>query len=143
MRTYNNVTGVQFRQRAKRSPRHVGSQPMRFLAVFLFVDSSPSESEHLVPVLEGALDRRLPDVAVAMRSVLAATSPGVVHRPEETLVEEPALLVVVCGTLSTPHVASLELVVAFRLDHAIPLESPINLPRGRGYKNTSPKKTSL
>ena len=120
MRTYNNVTGVQFRQRAKRSPRHVGSQPMRFLAVFLFVDSSPSESEHLVPVLEGALDRRLPDVAVAMRSVLAATIPGVVHRPEETLVEEPALLVVVCGTLSTPHVASLELVVAFRLDHAIP-----------------------
>lgn len=125
MRTYNNVTGVQFRQRAKRSPRHVGSQPMRFLAVFLFVDSSPSESEHLVPVLEGALDRRLPDVAVAMRSVLAATSPGVVHRPEETLVEEPALLVVVCGTLSTPHVASLELVVAFRLDHAIPLDDVV------------------
>ena len=125
MRTYNNVTGVQFRQRAKRSPRHVGSQPMRFLAVFLFVDSSPSESEHLVPVLEGALDRRLPDVAVAMRSVLAATSPGVVHRPEETLVEEPALLVVVCGTLSTPHVASLELVVAFRLDHAVPLDDVV------------------
>ena len=125
MRTYNNVTGVQFRQRAKRSPRHVGSQPMRFLAVFLFVDSSPSESEHLVPVLEGALDRRLPDVAVAMRSVLAATSPGVVHRPEETLVEEPALLVVVCGTLSTPHIASLELVVAFRLDHGVPLDDVV------------------
>ena len=98
---------------------------MRFLAVFLFVDSSPSESEHLVPVLEGALDRRLPDVAVAMRSVLAATSPGVVHRPEETLVEEPALLVVVCGTLSTPHIASLELVVAFRLDHAVPLDDVV------------------
>ena len=125
MRTYNNVTGVQIRQRAKRSPRHVGSQPMRFLAVFLFVDSSPSESEHLVPVLEGALDRRLPDVAVAMRSVLAATIPGVVHRPEETLVEEPALLVVVCGTLSTPHIALLELVVACRLDHAVPLDDVV------------------
>jgi hypothetical protein len=98
---------------------------MRFLAVFLFVDSSPSESEHLVPVLEGALDRRLPDVTVAMRSVLAATSPGVVHRPEETLVEEPALLVEVCGTLSTPHIASLELVVAFRLDHAVPLDDVV------------------
>ena len=125
MRTYNNVTGVQFRQCAKRSPRHVGRQPMWFLAVFLFEDSSPSESEHLVPVLEGALDRRLPDVAVAMRSVLAATIPGVVHRPEETLVEEPALLVVVCGTLSTPHIALLELVVACRLDHAVPLDDVV------------------
>ena len=98
---------------------------MWFLAVFLFVASSPSESERLVPELEGALDRRLPDVAVAMRSVLAATIPGVVHRPEETLVEEPALLVVVCGTLSTPHIASLELVVAFRLGHAVPLDDVV------------------
>ena len=98
---------------------------MWFLAVFLFEAGSPSEPELLVPVLEGALDLRLPDVTVAMRSVLAATSPGVVHRPEETLVEEPALLVVVCGTLSTPHVASLELVVAFRLDHAVPLDDVV------------------
>ena len=98
---------------------------MWLLAVFLFEAGSPSEPELLVPVLEGALDRRLPDVAVAMRSVLAATIPGVVHRPVETLVEEPALLVVVCGPLSTPHVASLELVVAFRLDHAVPLDDVV------------------
>ena len=98
---------------------------MWFLAVFLFEASSPSESELVVPELEGALDRRLPDVAVAMRSVLAATIPGVVHRPEETLVEEPALLVVVCGTLRTPHIASLELVVAGRLGHAVPLDDVV------------------
>ena len=98
---------------------------MRFLAVFLFEVSSQSESERLVPVLEGALDRRLPDVAVAMRSVLAATISGVVQRPEETLVEEPALRVVVCGTLSTPHVASLELVVACRLDRDVPLDDVV------------------
>lgn len=98
---------------------------MWFLAVFLFEASSPSEPELLVPELEGALDRRLPDVAVTMRSVLAATIPGVVHRPEETLVEEPALLVVVCGTLRTPHIASLELVVACRLGHAVPLDDVV------------------
>ena len=98
---------------------------MRFLAVFLFVDSSPSESEHLVPVLEGALDLRLPDVTVAMRSVLAATVPGVVHGPEETLVVEAALLVPVRGAVGNGGPAALELAIACRLDDAVPLDDVV------------------
>ena len=93
---------------------------MWFLAVFLFVDSSQSESEHLVPVLEGALDRRLSHVAVAMRSVLAATVPGVVQRPEETLVEEAALLVPVRGAVANVGPAAVELAVACRLEVGVP-----------------------
>ena len=98
---------------------------MWFLAVFLFEVSSQSESQHLVPVFEGALDRRLPDVAVAMRSVLAATVPGVVHGPEETLVVEAALLVPVRGAEGNGGPAALELAIACRLGDGIPLDDVV------------------
>ena len=98
---------------------------MWLLARFLFEAGSPSEPELLVPVLEGALDLRLPDVTVAMRSVLAATVPGVVHGPEETLVVEAALLVPVRGAVGNAGPAALELAIACRLDDAIPLDDVV------------------
>ena len=104
---------------------------MRFLAVFFFVDSSQSESEHLVPVLEGALDLRLPDVTVAVRSVLAATIPGAVRSSEETLVEEAALLVPVRGSVADVGPAALELGIAFRLDDAVPLDDVVETSFGQ------------
>ena len=93
---------------------------MWLLAVFLFEAGSPSEPELLVPVLEGALDLRLPDVAVAMRSVMAATVPGAVRSSKETLVEEAALLVPVCGAVANVGPAAVELAVACRLEVGVP-----------------------
>ena len=98
---------------------------MWLLARFLFEAGSQSELELLVPVLEGALDLRLPDVTVAMRSVLAATVPGVVHGPEETLVVEAALLVPVRGAVGNAGPAALELAIACRLDDAVPLDDVV------------------
>ena len=98
---------------------------MWLLAVFLFEAGSPSEPELLVPVLEGALDLRLPDVAVAMRSVMAAPVPGDVKCPEETLVEEAALLVPVRGAVADVGSAALELAIACRLDDGIPFDDVV------------------
>ena len=93
---------------------------MWLLARFLFEAGSQSELELLVPVLEGALNLRLPDVTVAMRSVLAATVPGVVHGPEETLVVEAALLVPVRGAVANVGPAAVELAVTCRLEVGVP-----------------------
>ena len=98
---------------------------MWLLARFLFEAGSQSELELLVPVLEGALNLRLPDVTVAMRSVLAATVPGVVHGPEETLVVEAALLVPVRGAVGNGGPAALELAIACRLDDGIPFDDVV------------------
>ena len=98
---------------------------MWLLAVFLFEAGSPSEPELLVPVLEGALDLRLPDVTVAMRSVMAAPVPGDVKCPEETLGEEAALLVPVRGAVGNGGPAALELAIACRLDDAVPLDDVV------------------
>jgi hypothetical protein len=101
---------------------------MWLLARFLLEAGSPGEPELLVPVLEGALDRCLPGVTVAMRSVLAATVPGVVQGPEETLVLQAALLVPVCGALRNLGPAALELAVACRLGDGIPLDDVVETP---------------
>ena len=104
---------------------------MWLLAMFLLEAGSLSEPELLVPVLEGALDLRLPDVTVAVRSVLAATIPGAVRSSEETLVEEAALLVPVRGSEADVGPAALELGIAFRLDDAVPLDDVVETSFGQ------------
>ena len=104
---------------------------MWLLARFLFEAGSQSELELLVPVLEGALNLRLPDVTVAMRSVMAAPVPGDVKCPEETLVEEAALLVPVRGAVGNAGPAALELGIAFRLDDAVPLDDVVETSFGQ------------
>jgi len=104
---------------------------MGLLAMFLLEAGSLSEPDLLVPVLEGALDLRLPDVTVAMRSVMAAPVPGDVKCPEETLVEEAALLVPVRGSVADVGPAALELGIAFRLDDAVPLDDVVETSFGQ------------